>query len=124
VKDTAEVTKPECDVHSNDTVGLYNKFYVRHQVNVAAPFDCRVRAVSRATLFSSSSEVYHKLSDHFVSLPEAMTMSASKMRDKVRFDPAEDSFYCGLRHDETADPLWKILYLAEGFETGRIKTMV
>jgi hypothetical protein len=26
VNDIAEVTKPECDVHLNDTVGLYNKY--------------------------------------------------------------------------------------------------
>jgi hypothetical protein len=40
VNDIAEVTKPECDVHFNDNVGLYNKYYVRHQVNVSAPFYC------------------------------------------------------------------------------------
>jgi hypothetical protein len=60
VNDNDEVKKPECDVHLNDTVGIYNKYYVRHQVNVSAPFDCRVGAVPRAELFSSSSEVYHK----------------------------------------------------------------
>jgi hypothetical protein len=56
---------------------------MRHRVNVSAPFDCRVRAVPRAELYSSSSEVYHKFSDHFVSLPEAMTTSSSQIRDKV-----------------------------------------
>jgi hypothetical protein len=84
VNDISEVTKPEGDVHFNDTVGLYNKYYVRHQVNVSAQFDCRLHAVPRAGLFSSLSKVYHKLSDHFVSLPEAMTTSASQIRDKVR----------------------------------------
>jgi hypothetical protein len=83
VNDTDEAAKPECGVHFDDSVRLYNKYYVRHQVNVSAPFDCRVRVVPHADLSSSSSEVYHKLSDHFVSFPEAMTTSASQIRDKV-----------------------------------------
>jgi hypothetical protein len=83
VNDIDQVTKPECDVHFNGTVGLYNKYYVRHQFNVSAPFDFRVFAVPRFELFSSASGVYHKLSDHFVSLPEVMTPSASWIRDKV-----------------------------------------
>jgi hypothetical protein len=83
VNDLSEVTKPECDVHFNDNVGVYNKYYVRHQISVSVPFYCHVCAVPHAKPFSSSSEVYHKLSYHFVSLPEAMKMSASQIRDKV-----------------------------------------